>query len=272
MKTNILYPALAVAILLASLLTSCAGLKLALQNPNYIYEDGAVLVRGNESPVELKNNSAAVDPSFSALAAFIRQDSTDMIPYVAKGSPSGLTPFVCADFAETLHNSAEAAGLRAAYVGIDFAGESTGHAINAFQTTDQGLVFIDCTGPSLYSQLEGGSTADSWDKVAYVLIGQEYGIIPLDKAHSADYSYYLQYKADWQQLKDLLAAYNSDVKSYNQEIDGKVYRPGSVEMAAVRSWERRLIDQEKTINDLKARLGDSFFKPLGQISNYFIHW
>jgi hypothetical protein len=75
-----------------------------------------------------------------------------------------------------------------------------------------------------------------------------------------------------QQLRDLLAAYNSDVKAYNPEISGKVYRPGSAEMAAVRAWEARLIDQEKTINDLKARLGDSFFKPLGQVGNYFIHW
>jgi hypothetical protein len=53
---------------------------------------------------------------------------------------------VCADFAETLHNNAEKAGWRAAYVGIDLAGSERGHALNAFQTTDQGLVYIDCTG------------------------------------------------------------------------------------------------------------------------------
>jgi len=272
MRRKFLCVAFALVIVISALLSSCAGLKLALQNPDYIYEDGAVLVRGNESPIELKNNSAAVDPSFSALAAFVQQDSTDMIPYVAKDSHSGLAPFVCADFAETLHNRAETAGLRAAYVGIDFVGETIGHAINAFQTTDRGLVFIDCTGPSLYSQLESGSSADSWDKEGYLQVGEEYGIIPLDEAQSADYSFYLQYKADWQQLRDLLAAYNSDVKAYNQEISGKVYRPGSAEMAAVRAWEARLIDQEKTINDLKARLGDSFFKPLGQVGNYFLHW
>jgi hypothetical protein len=243
-----------------------------MQNPNYIYENGAVLVGGNDRPIELKNNSAAVDPSFSEMVAFVRQDTTDLIPYVAKGAAAETAPFVCSDFAETLHNNAEAAGLRAAYVGIDFSDSAVGHAVNAFQTTDKGLVFIDCTGPSLYSQLESDAQAESWDKAAFVQIGLEYGIVPLDKADSGDYLIYLQFKADWQQLKKLLASYNSEVKLYNQEISGKVYRPGSPEMSAIRAWENRLSQQEQTINDLKARVGDSFFKPLGIVSNFFLHW
>jgi len=254
------------------LLCSCASLKQALQNPNYIYENGAVLVGGNDRPIELKNNSAAIDPSFSEMMAFVQQDSTDLIPYVAKGSPAGPTPFVCSDFAEALHNNAEAAGLRAAYVGIDFSDSPIGHAVNAFQTTDKGLVFIDCTGPSLYSQLESGATAESWDKQAFVQIGQEYGIIPLGKAESGDYLVYLQFKEDWRMLRQLLASYNAEVKLYNQEVSGKVYRPGSPEMSAIRTWENRLNEQEQTINELKARLGDSFFKPLGEVSNFFVHW
>jgi len=53
---------------------------------------------------------------------------------------------VCGDFAETLHNKAEAAGIRTAFVHIELDDEDTGHALNAFHTTDKGLVFIDCTG------------------------------------------------------------------------------------------------------------------------------
>jgi hypothetical protein len=53
--------------------------------------------------------------------------------------------FVCADFAEMLHNNAEKAGWRAAFVGITLSGGET-HALDAFETTDLGLVYIDCTG------------------------------------------------------------------------------------------------------------------------------
>jgi hypothetical protein len=52
---------------------------------------------------------------------------------------------VCADFAERLHNNAELAGIRCAYVSITLAG-NTGHACDAFQTTDRGLAYIDVTG------------------------------------------------------------------------------------------------------------------------------
>ena len=58
-----------------------------------------------------------------------------------------LDSFVCADFAEMLHNNAEAAGIRAAYVCIMLLNETEGHTLNAFETTDKGLVFIDCTAP-----------------------------------------------------------------------------------------------------------------------------
>ena len=51
---------------------------------------------------------------------------------------------MCADFAERLHNDAEMAGIRCAFVTVD---TSEGfHALNAFQTTDQGLIYVDDTG------------------------------------------------------------------------------------------------------------------------------
>jgi hypothetical protein len=53
---------------------------------------------------------------------------------------------VCCDFAERLHNDAEIAGLKCAYVAIDLS--TGGHAIVAFQTSDKGLIYIDDTGSS----------------------------------------------------------------------------------------------------------------------------
>ena len=131
--------------------------------------------------IVLINNENAVNPSYSQLVSFLRQDKTDEFPYTYIISPPGMyygtaeshvdlkhiqniidgtaqpsNPRVCADFAERLHNDAEMAGIRCAYVSVTLAGysgpydygisSSTGHACNAFQTTDRGLVYIDDTG------------------------------------------------------------------------------------------------------------------------------
>jgi len=120
--------------------------------------------------IVLINNENARDPSYSQLVSFLRQDNTDQFPYIYAISLPGMyygsaeshvnlehiqniidgtaqpdDPHVCADFAERLHNNAELAGIRCAYVSITLAG-NTGHACDAVQTTDRGLVYIDVTG------------------------------------------------------------------------------------------------------------------------------
>jgi hypothetical protein len=87
----------------------------------------------------LYNYASAHDPTWVELEAFLLSDKTDEILYVDG-------KFVCGDFAETLHNNAEASGIRAAFVIIWWENESVGHAINAFNTSDRGMVYIDDTG------------------------------------------------------------------------------------------------------------------------------
>lgn len=119
--------------------------------------------------IVLINNENAANPSYSQLVSFLQQDSTDQFPYIYTISPPGMYygtaeshvnlehiqniidgtaqpsyPHVCADFTERLHNNAELAGIRCAYVSITLG--NTGHACDAFQTTDRGLVYIDVTG------------------------------------------------------------------------------------------------------------------------------
>jgi hypothetical protein len=256
-------------------LTGCEGLQALFQNPKYIYEDGAILVDGADLPIELKNNPEAVDVSFHALQDFVHQDTTDLLPYIERDNPNGQTPFVCSDFAELLHNNAEAAGIRAGYVSIDWVSGDIGHAIDAFQTTDQGLIFIDCTGKSDYSQVEDGDnnvTLGSWDKVGYLVVGRKYGVISLAYAESGDYSFYERFEEKWQELKDKLAAYNSEVKLYNQEIRDNVFMEGSTELARIKAWETRLTEQENAIGELSLEVGYSRFRPLGIVDNYVIHW
>jgi hypothetical protein len=120
--------------------------------------------------IVLINNENARNPTYSELVGFLRQDNTDQFPYIYTISLPGMyygtaeshvdrehikniidgtaqpsNPHVCADFAERLHNNAELAGIRCAYVSITLAG-NTGHACDAFQTTDRGLVYVDVTG------------------------------------------------------------------------------------------------------------------------------
>lgn len=126
----------------------------------YIYHSGGIECGGDGEPIELINNLNATNPTYAELIAFIKADTTDTNFYIEEGPGA----YVCADFAEDVHNNAEAAGIRAAWVGLDFYGDDEGHALNAFETTDRGLVYIDCT---------------EWEIIAYIEEGKEYdgGII-----------------------------------------------------------------------------------------------
>ena len=183
---------------------------------------------------------------------------------------------VCADFAEDVHNNAEVQGIKAAWVGIDFVGDDEGHALNAFMTTDKGLVYIDCTGADISERfrqaLEAPSASMTWDKIAYVEIGKEYGIIDLAVARSPLYSFYEKYMYKWYEYKELLYDYNEEIKQYNREIEGKVYYEGSSELAEIEAWEAKLEEQERVLDQLTRELGDGWYESLGIVEDIFIRW
>lgn len=88
----------------------------------------------------LINNEEATNPTWAELKDFLHSDRTDGNPYI-EGQ------YMCGSFAEDVHNNAEEAGIRAAFVGISFEDPTIpSHALNAFKTTDGGLFFISCTG------------------------------------------------------------------------------------------------------------------------------
>jgi hypothetical protein len=131
--------------------------------------------------IVLINNKKATDPTYVQLVSFLQNDKTDQYPYIytnpvfasyyppaeshvnltriqgiIDGTIQPQNPDICADFAERLHNEAEKTGIRCAYVSIDLSGypdpshlgipSNSGHALDAFQTTDRGLVYVDATG------------------------------------------------------------------------------------------------------------------------------
>jgi hypothetical protein len=133
------------------------------KNTERVYIGGAILIGADGHDITLKNNPDASNPSWEELKAFLLKDKTDSVEY-------NFNKFVCADFAEMLHNNAEAAGIRAAVVSIwlgpcSYFPTSGGHALDAFETNDKGLVFIDCTG------FISGVSAD---KIVDVELGKNY--------------------------------------------------------------------------------------------------
>ncbi|MDD5398612.1 MAG: hypothetical protein PHU70_05960 [Dehalococcoidia bacterium] len=133
------------------------------ENESYVFFQGAIMVGADNHYIVLRNNPASRNPTWAELKAFLQTDQTDRHAYVT-GS------FTCGDFSEMLHNNAEAAGIRAAIVAVKLlpAGMTEGftnHSLNAFETTDKGLVYIDTTSSSQ------GYYAD---KQVNVQVGQEY--------------------------------------------------------------------------------------------------
>lgn len=107
----------------------------------------------------LVNNESASDPTWAELLDFLLEDKTDENTYTS-------VVYDCGCFARDVHNNAERAGIRAAYVYIYLS--ATRHAFNAFKTTDKGLVFIDCTGS------RESEPSRCYDKIVDVQLGGNY--------------------------------------------------------------------------------------------------
>ena len=157
---------------------------------------------GSDLEINLSNYQNATNPTWQQLRTFLRNDTTDDRNY-------SKYEYNCTDFAEKLHNRAEAAGIKVAFVVLSFIDRDVGHALNAFTTTDKGIVYVDCTGRTLIEelregfivQLYGENYAIEYDKIAYVMKGKEYGLIGIDRATSPKYSYYKQMGkslSDWE--------------------------------------------------------------------------
>ena len=136
----------------------------SLESKLELYQDTWGLVASGIQPpfqgADIINSETASNPTWRQLRDFLLKDKTDHNTYVP-----GV--YMCGDYARDIHNNAERAGIRAAYVAIEL--PSGYHAFNAFKTTDSGLVFIDCTG------LKASQPSPSnCDKTVDVELGKRY--------------------------------------------------------------------------------------------------
>jgi hypothetical protein len=239
--------------------------------------------------VVLENNPDAKDPTWDQVMAFLKTDNTDEMEYVADD-------FMCGSFAQEVHNNAEKAGIRAAFVGIDLAGEPIGHAVNAFNTTDRGLVYTDSTGETAQAYdmalvkpeaAEGGSgdSAAGGDRLAYVEQGKELGFISLSVNPSPDYAYYenygiksRDYEAKVTDYNNKAQAYNTDVQAFNRWAGGTTFIAGSSQARRAGEWKQQLQMSLYLLKTAKAELEKAgaelgpLWKPMGIVANIDIRW
>ncbi len=251
-----------------------------------ICADVGQVVGGDGHMIELINNPDATNPTYAELVAFILEDTTDENYYIEKGTK----PYICTDFAENLHNNAEAAGIRAAFVAVGFTYGEEGHALNAFETMDRGLVYIDSVGDGWWTMwipelgeylprdgsllpLGDGTTAlGEWDKVAYVEKGKELGSVSIAKAESVEYEFYLEYAEKREDYYDRREAHDREMELYKQETSREVYVEGSREMANLEAWKARLDQEKLALDELAEELGDYIYEPLGIVEKICIRW
>jgi len=215
------------------------------------------------------NSTDAVNPTWQELTAFLLADPTDDERYV-------VNQFICSDFAEMLHNNAEAAGIKSAFVAAHFKGEVIGHAVNAFRTTDRGLVYIDSGGKGAQSGtfLEIQSNESKYiehDKISYLVKGKECGAISLGPDVLPQYEYYEEAKVGWNSYYQRLQAYNLEVDRYNLEIRGKIYYIGTLEWQRMTEWETNLQQQARALENIHAELPE-VWQPLGIVESIEIYW
>ena len=128
---------------LTSLESELDGVQGNLENQSAELESTKLSLSDIEAQLELaqdKLNAMETDafhlhnPTFAEALEFLDDDRTNENEYI-EGE------YVCSHFAADVNNNAEELGIRCAMVDIRF--PDSGHAIVAFETVDEGLVYYD---------------------------------------------------------------------------------------------------------------------------------
>ena len=218
-------------------------------------------------PVYLQPNDSAEDVTWHELMDFLREDPTDQSPYIQD-------LYMCGGFSESLYNNAMASGIRVAWVSIELRGRTIGHALNAFFTTDRGLVFVDCTGGDTALVLSSGSggTGCDHDRIAYVTPGEKYGLISLDRADSPSYEFYRAYSRLWESYLADLEDHNHLARQYNTFVTGRTLMAGSADARHAQQLHSELQSRRMSLDMQREVLGDCQWMSLGTVDRVRIYW
>lgn len=108
------------------------------------------------------NNMTSRDPTYEDALQFISQDQTEKLVY----RPGKYT---CSNFAKDFQANAQCAGFKCGYVVVLFADWS--HALNCFNTTDFGLIYVE---PQLDEIINLTIGKSYWDRTTTSLFPLSY--------------------------------------------------------------------------------------------------
>jgi len=100
---------------------------------DYGYESGVAVGHKDGQAIRVELH----DPTYAELEEFLARDKTNLHPYIADEHK-----YVCFNFAAEVNNNAELEGIRAGLV-LLYLRNLPGHAIVAFETVDEGLIYIE---------------------------------------------------------------------------------------------------------------------------------
>ena len=286
-KRNNLITAVVTVVAIIAIGISCTGTGMPVSKEAGIEEYSGVqppylrtkiVDAGDVGNVHLVTNPAAKNPTWQQLKDFIQQDKTDEDTYNPIVNP-------CGAFAETIYNNAEANGIRAAFVAIDLKDSTMGHACNAFETTDMGMVYVDCTGMTIEESLSNSDQhlspdgkpakifgqAKSYDKIAYVSVGKELGFISMEVADSPEYSYYEQYKVRFDKFKNDLDACNAAIVQYGNYVDDYNRSRSSGLITSINAQRHAVDKLSAQVNADASGLG-AFWPAMGIVEAVKIYW
>jgi hypothetical protein len=256
--------------------------------PPYVYYDM------NDEQVRLVNSPEAADPTWDELKAFLTAEKTDESEYIRD-------EYMCGEFAKDVHDKAEAAGITSAWVLVRFQDDCQRHALNAFNTTDKGLVYVDCShvdcgNKKLCSYL---GYPDGWDRVAYVVVGEEYGQVSLDVVRGLSYEDYETQVELWHAYDSAVEAYhnahvgyrlallvhNDEHDAYRDLLAGCEGKPSAHDCMKLGHWRDELEEEEAelarelsqldnelaALGGLQAELGE-YWVPMGIVADVEVYW
>ncbi len=248
----------------------------------------------NGERIHLVDCREAADPTWDELKAFLTADKTDESKYIRD-------VYMCGEFAQEVHNNAEAAGIRSAWVLVKFQDDCERHALNAFNTTDKGLVYVDCShvncgNKKLCSHL---GYPDGWDRVAYVVVGEEYGQVSLDVVKGLSYEHYETQVGLWHAYDSAVEAYhsahvayrlallahNDEFGAYRDLLAGCEGNPNAPDCMELGYWHDALKEEEAelarkfsqldsqlaALGRFLAELGE-YWAPMGIVADVGVYW
>jgi len=141
-------------------------------------------------------------------------------------------------------------------------------------TTDKGIAFVDCTGEdtSFVATVGAGEGSCDYDKTAYVQVGQEYGLISLDRAESSDYSFYVEYSKGWVDYLAELEEFNALADEYNALVEGRTLIAGSSEARKAQRLYGELQSRRVDLEVQQELLGPCRWDSIGVVEHVELYW